>query len=405
MTFAAGASTIGSLGGNGVGRRAVDLELGDRIGVVAQRLADARRSGPPSDRSAPVRVRRPWPTLTTLVDLGEQLVRRRRVLASRRTPCSCRWRRPAAGTPTPNARRRGRRSASRRACPGTPRPGASHCAPFGRDLAVGHQAEVAARVLAPARASGRRSGSRCRTPPTTSARRPGRRERQRQAERVRRPAVSDRVKTEGGLQPGMISGHYCNPGPLREVARGQAGSAAGPIAGGRDPLRVRRCAILPGHMHPSVALLLTAVMVLANAFFVAAEFAFVKIRPTRLQQLAREGRLRARLLLGITAQLPAYLSASQLGHHAGVADARMAGRARVRRADPALAASRAAASETTRPHAGRRGRASPSSRSCTRCSASWRPRRWRSSGPSRSRCGPPCRSACSTWYRSRSPGC
>src|SRR5262245_56732814 len=66
-------------------------------------------------------------------------------------------------------------------------------------------------------------------------------------------------------------------------------------------------------MHPSVALFLTVVMVLANAFFVAAEFAFVKIRPTRLQQMAREGRVRARLLLGITAQLPAYLSASQLG--------------------------------------------------------------------------------------------
>jgi CBS domain containing-hemolysin-like protein len=66
-------------------------------------------------------------------------------------------------------------------------------------------------------------------------------------------------------------------------------------------------------MHPSVALLITVVMVLANAFFVAAEFAFVKIRPTRLQQLAREGRVPARLLLGITGQLPAYLSASQLG--------------------------------------------------------------------------------------------
>jgi CBS domain containing-hemolysin-like protein len=66
-------------------------------------------------------------------------------------------------------------------------------------------------------------------------------------------------------------------------------------------------------MHPSVALLITAVMVLANAFFVAAEFAFVKIRPTRLQQLAGEGRRRARLLIGITQQLPAYLSASQLG--------------------------------------------------------------------------------------------
>src|SRR4029079_19335564 len=91
----------------------------------------------------------------------------------------------------------------------------------------------------------------------------------------------------------------------------------------RDVMRSSRA------MHPSIALLLTVVMVLANAFFVASEFAFVKIRPTslcaasefplarsrptRLQQLAREGRVRARLLLGITGQLPAYLSASQLG--------------------------------------------------------------------------------------------
>src|SRR5215831_7253941 len=66
-------------------------------------------------------------------------------------------------------------------------------------------------------------------------------------------------------------------------------------------------------MNPTIALLLTLVMVLANAFFVASEFAFVKVRPTRLQQLAKEGRRRARMLLTITSQLPAYLSASQLG--------------------------------------------------------------------------------------------
>jgi CBS domain containing-hemolysin-like protein len=66
-------------------------------------------------------------------------------------------------------------------------------------------------------------------------------------------------------------------------------------------------------MSPTLALLLTLVMVLANAFFVAAEFAFVKVRPTRLEQLAKEGRRRARLLMRITGQLPAYLSASQLG--------------------------------------------------------------------------------------------
>src|SRR6266581_8378465 len=66
-------------------------------------------------------------------------------------------------------------------------------------------------------------------------------------------------------------------------------------------------------MSTLAALLVTLLIVLANAFFVAAEFAFVKIRPTRLQQLANQGRRRARLLMTITNQLPAYLSASQLG--------------------------------------------------------------------------------------------
>jgi CBS domain containing-hemolysin-like protein len=66
-------------------------------------------------------------------------------------------------------------------------------------------------------------------------------------------------------------------------------------------------------MSPTLAMLLTMVIVLANAFFVAAEFAFVKIRPTRLQQLVKQGSRRARLLQTITNQLPAYLSASQLG--------------------------------------------------------------------------------------------
>jgi CBS domain containing-hemolysin-like protein len=66
-------------------------------------------------------------------------------------------------------------------------------------------------------------------------------------------------------------------------------------------------------MTPTLALCVTFLIVLGNAFFVAAEFAFVKIRPTRLQQLSNQGKRRARLLMTITGQLPAYLSASQLG--------------------------------------------------------------------------------------------
>jgi CBS domain containing-hemolysin-like protein len=64
---------------------------------------------------------------------------------------------------------------------------------------------------------------------------------------------------------------------------------------------------------PAVGLLVAAILVFANAFFVASEFAIVKIRPTRLEQLAGKGNVRARTALAITRRLDAYLSANQLG--------------------------------------------------------------------------------------------
>ena len=66
-------------------------------------------------------------------------------------------------------------------------------------------------------------------------------------------------------------------------------------------------------MSPTLAIIVTITVVLANGFFVASEFAFVKIRPTRLEQLANQGRRRARLLLSMTKRINDYLSASQLG--------------------------------------------------------------------------------------------
>jgi CBS domain containing-hemolysin-like protein len=66
-------------------------------------------------------------------------------------------------------------------------------------------------------------------------------------------------------------------------------------------------------MSPTIAIVVTVVIVLANAFFVASEFAFVKIRQTRVEQLANQGRHRAKQLLGITTRINDYLSASQLG--------------------------------------------------------------------------------------------
>ena len=51
----------------------------------------------------------------------------------------------------------------------------------------------------------------------------------------------------------------------------------------------------------------------ANAFFVAAEFAFAKVRPTALDALSRDGDVRAQRALAMTKHLDAYLSATQLG--------------------------------------------------------------------------------------------
>ena len=55
------------------------------------------------------------------------------------------------------------------------------------------------------------------------------------------------------------------------------------------------------------------VLVLLNGFFVAAEFALVKIRGSQLDTLIEEGRKGATLARHLTTNLEAYLSASQLG--------------------------------------------------------------------------------------------
>ncbi len=58
---------------------------------------------------------------------------------------------------------------------------------------------------------------------------------------------------------------------------------------------------------------LALLLVIANGFFVATEFAIVKIRPTRLQALADEGRPGAGNALKMVEKLDAYLSATQFG--------------------------------------------------------------------------------------------
>src|ERR687893_92915 len=54
-------------------------------------------------------------------------------------------------------------------------------------------------------------------------------------------------------------------------------------------------------------------LVLANGFFVASEFALVGVRRSRVVSLAEAGDRRARRLLGLVDNLNAYISATQLG--------------------------------------------------------------------------------------------
>ncbi|RNB84590.1 HlyC/CorC family transporter [Brevibacillus fluminis] len=60
-------------------------------------------------------------------------------------------------------------------------------------------------------------------------------------------------------------------------------------------------------------LLLVAFLVILNGFFVAAEFALVKVRHTRLAQLVNEGNSRAVYAQKVTQKLDGYLSACQVG--------------------------------------------------------------------------------------------
>ncbi|WP_046244612.1 hemolysin family protein [Hymenobacter terrenus] len=60
-------------------------------------------------------------------------------------------------------------------------------------------------------------------------------------------------------------------------------------------------------------ILSTVLLVLVNGFFVAAEFALVKVRLSQIELRAKEGNRLARLTLSILQDLEAYLSASQLG--------------------------------------------------------------------------------------------
>jgi len=60
-------------------------------------------------------------------------------------------------------------------------------------------------------------------------------------------------------------------------------------------------------------LILAFAFVLANGFFVASEFAIVKVRSTQITELAEQGSIRAKMAKKLIRHMDAYLSATQLG--------------------------------------------------------------------------------------------
>ncbi|WP_244226607.1 hemolysin family protein [Paenibacillus protaetiae] len=77
------------------------------------------------------------------------------------------------------------------------------------------------------------------------------------------------------------------------------------------PLAAEYADFVPGKIFVNVIIVI--VLVFANGFFVAAEFGLVKVRESRLTQLANEGNVRAKYALKVNGKLDAYLSATQLG--------------------------------------------------------------------------------------------
>lgn len=66
-------------------------------------------------------------------------------------------------------------------------------------------------------------------------------------------------------------------------------------------------------MSPYLSVGLTLLIVALNGFFVAAEFAFVRIRQTRITELVESGNARARTVQSLLKRIDTYLSATQLG--------------------------------------------------------------------------------------------
>ncbi len=66
-------------------------------------------------------------------------------------------------------------------------------------------------------------------------------------------------------------------------------------------------------MSDLLKLLIAVLLVAVNGFFVAAEFAMIRVRQTRVEEMAEQGNASARVVLSILSRLDTFLAATQLG--------------------------------------------------------------------------------------------
>src|SRR5436309_1515571 len=91
-------------------------------------------------------------------------------------------------------------------------------------------------------------------------------------------------------------------------------SCTGACLPGRRSSSILAAGSRPLRMVPDPLLVALALgLVVVNAFFVAAEFAMVRVRATRVEALAAEGHWQARLAATLHRRLDVFLSATQLG--------------------------------------------------------------------------------------------
>jgi len=94
---------------------------------------------------------------------------------------------------------------------------------------------------------------------------------------------------------------------------GGHGRGTGQERRARGLARWRGGGVLGGLVSDALLVVLALLLVALNGLFVAAEFGLVKIRPTQVDGLVREGRRSSGLLKSATGKLDAYLSVCQLG--------------------------------------------------------------------------------------------